>query len=266
MALFRYSRGAVPLLMSIPHVGTEIPEDIRTRLTPPALALEDTDWHLDRLYGFAGGLGLSILQARTSRYVIDLNRPPDDEPLYPGARNTELVPLTTFGEEAIYKEGAVPDAAEVAARRARFWQPYHDRLAAELAALRERHGLAVLFDCHSIKSEVPRFFEGVLPDFNLGTADGESCDPSLRDRLAAALAAHDRYSLAVDGRFKGGYITRRYGRPAEGVHAFQLELALKTYMDETPPFALREELARQLRPALQDMLAAALAWAGSQAG
>jgi N-formylglutamate deformylase len=260
-APYLFRAGSVPLIMSIPHVGEAIPEAIRARMTAAGHVIADTDWYLDRLYDFADALGISVIQATQSRYVIDLNRAPDGVPLYPGASNTELVPLTSFANEPLYRTGSAPDEAEVALRRETFWLPYHDRLAQELAAMTARFGVAVLFDCHSIRSQVPRFFEGRLPDFNLGTAAGESCDPVLRVRLTAALAADTRYTLAVDGRFKGGYITRRYGRPAAAVHAFQLELSLVTYMDEEPAYRWREDLAAQVRPSLRRMVETAIAWA-----
>ena len=260
MDSFHFKPGDTPVLMSIPHGGTALPGDLASRLTPEAQRLPDTDWHLDRLYDFAPALGIAILRAEFSRYAIDLNRAPDGSALYPGARNSELVPVTTFADEPIYREGPSPDAHEVARRREQFWKPYHARLAGSLEEIKRRHGHAVLFDCHSIRSAVPRFFEGRLPDFNLGTADGSSCDNSLRDRLAGSLAGFDTYSLAVDGRFKGGYITRHYGAPKDGIHAFQLELSYATYMEEDPPFTFRDDLAERVRPALKSMLETALEW------
>lgn len=257
---YRFRAGSVPLLMSIPHVGEHIPPELGGRMTQAGSAIADTDWYLDRLYDFADALGISVLQATHSRYVIDLNRAPDGKPLYPGVSNTELVPLTTFTNEPIYRDGAAPDEAEVAHRRETYWRPYHERLAEALKEMTSRFGVAVLFDCHSIRSQVPRFFEGRLLDFNLGTASGASCDPALRARLEATLAADARYTLAVDGRFRGGYITRKYGRPAAGVHAFQLELSLATYMDEEPTYGWREDLAGQVRPTLRRMVETAVAW------
>jgi N-formylglutamate amidohydrolase len=247
--------------MSIPHVGETVPRDVRARMTEAGNAIADTDWHLDRLYDFADTLGISVIQAIYSRYVIDLNRAPDGVPLYPGASNTELVPLTSFADAPLYRAGAAPDEAEVALRRETYWRPYHDRLEALLKDMVARFGVVVLFDCHSIRSRVPRFFDGRLPDFNLGTAAGASCDAGLRARLEAALAADTRYTLAVDGRFKGGYITRRYGRPSDDVHAFQLELSLATYMDEDPAYRWRDDLAQQVRPSLRRMVETAIAWA-----
>ena len=236
-------RGRAPLLISLPHNGTALPEALRPRLTDSALRLADTDWHVDRLYAFARDLGASILVPRFSRYVVDLNRPPDDVSLYPGQNTTGLVPLRQFSGAAVYRDGAAPDAAEVAERVQRYWQPYHAVLQDELARLRAAHGRVVLWEGHSIRSECPFLFDGRLPDFNLGTAAGVSCATGLQQRLGAVLAAQSRYSHVTNGRFKGGYITRHYGRPDEGVDAVQLELAQCNYMDEDS-FAYDEERAR----------------------
>jgi len=260
---FRFSPGAAPLLVSMPHVGTHVPEAIAARMTEPALALADTDWHVDRLYNFLGDLGASVIAATHSRYVIDLNRDPEGTPLYPGASETELCPTTSFAQEAIYLKGGAPDAAEVARRRGTVWQPYHDRVRQELAAIKARHGLALLWDAHSIRSRVPRFFEGRLPDLNLGSGGGVTAAPELIERVAetARSAATEGYSHAVDGRFKGGYITRAYGKPEGGTHALQLELSQITYMDENPPYGFREDLAAEVRPVLRRLLETALTWA-----
>lgn len=258
-ATFTLHRGYAPLLVSVPHCGTELPDEVRAALVPRAHATEDADWHLDRLYAFVRERGASLLVPRYARYAIDLNRPPDDTPMYPGASNTGLVPTTFFDGTPLYRDGQAPSAAAIASRRQRWWQPYHDALAAELAALRERHGFAVLLDGHSIRSRIPWLFEGKLPDFNLGTAGGASCAPSLREAATRALTVPG-YTLAVDGRFKGGYITRRYGRPAERAHAVQLEMCQSTYMDEAPPFALDEARAAQLAPRLRALVDALLDW------
>lgn len=264
MSVYRLQQGRVPLLISLPHVGTEIPPTIAERLVPRALASEDTDWHLERLYGpLAEALGASLIVPRYSRYVIDLNRPPDDRPLYPGAAGgTGLVPTRFFTSESLYREGAEPDAAEVAQRRAAYWQPYHDALAAELARLRAAHGRALLFDGHSIRSELPWLFDGRLPALNLGTADGAACAPAIKQRLGALLAGQQRYSHVVDGRFKGGYITRHYGQPASGVHAVQLEMCQRCYMDETrdPRQAYDAQAAAQVEPLIAQLLKEMLAW------
>lgn len=230
--VFTLHRGTSPLVISFPHVGTTIPDDQRWRYTERALHVEDTDWFLDRLYAFAAGLGATLLVPRFSRYLIDLNRGSDNAPMYPGRNNTELCPTRHFTGEPLYRDGAAPDEAEIRRRVACCWQPYHDALAAALAEARVRHGHAVLFDAHSIKSELPWLFEGRLPHLNLGTVDGTSCAPALRDAVAGVLAAQATFSHVVDGRFKGGHITRAHGRPHEGVHAVQLEMCWRAYMDE----------------------------------
>ncbi len=232
---YTLTRGQTPLLVSFPHVGTEIPADQRHRYSGRALQVEDTDWFLDRLYAFALELGAGLIVPRYSRYLIDLNRPPENQPMYPGANNTELCPTRHFTGEQLYREGQAPDACEIARRLAAYWQPYHQALTGELARLQARHGHAVLFDAHSIKSELPWLFEGTLPHLNLGTVSGSACAPALRDALAAVLAAQDAYSHVVDGRFKGGHITRHHGHPEAGIHAVQLEMCWRAYMDETPP-------------------------------
>ncbi|MCB2022976.1 MAG: N-formylglutamate deformylase [Burkholderiaceae bacterium] len=253
-AVFTLHRGSAPLLVSFPHVGTLIPADIQPRLEPFALEVADTDWHLEPLYAFARELGASLLVSRVSRYCIDLNRPPENTPMYAGANNTELCPTRAFTGVPIYREGEAPDDAEIARRLQRYWRPYHDALGAELARLKALHGHALLFDAHSIKSELPWLFEGRLPDLNLGTAGGESCGARARDALAAVLQRQTRYTHAVDGRFKGGYITRRYGRPGEGVQAVQLEMCWRCYMAETPPYEIDEARAQQVRPVLRQLL------------
>ena len=261
MEPYRLQRGSTPLLVSIPHCGTHLPTDIAGRLTPEARLLADTDWHVDRLYDFAAGLGASLLTATHSRYVIDLNRPPDGAALYPGADNTELCPTTTFAREDIYREDFIPDAAEIGRRVETCWRPYHETLAAELGRLRAGHGIALLFDAHSIRSQVPRFFAGRLPDFNLGTVGGTSADAGLAARLLGICESAAGFSSILNGRFSGGYITRAYGRPAEGVHAVQLEQSQITYMDEDPPFGYRADLAGTVRPVLEALLGEMLAWA-----
>lgn len=249
--------GTTPLLVSIPHCGTAVPPEIFETFTPEGQLLADTDWHVDRLYGFASELGAGVVAARYSRYLIDLNRAPDDAPLYPGASNTELCPTTTFDKEPIYQAGCAPDRDEIARRRERYWRPYHAKVAEELSRLHAQHGVAILWEAHSIRSRVPRFFEGRLPDLNLGSAGGTSADAKLVEAVADA-ARDGPFELVVDGRFKGGYLTRSNGKPAAGIHALQMELAQDLYMDETPPFAYRESLAERLQPVLRGMLGAVL--------
>lgn len=252
------TQGSLPLLVSMPHVGTNIPESLHDSYQPRALQTEDTDWHLQRLYDFVGALGASRLVPSVSRYVIDLNRPPDDTPMYPGASNTELCPTRFFTGEPLYREGCVPDAAEQEHRRALHWQPYHDALATELSRLKAVHGFALLWDAHSIRSEIPWLFEGRLPDLSLGTADGKSASGPIAHAVMQACGAQSRYSAVLNGRFKGGYITRHYGDPGQHVHAIQLEMCQSTYMQEHAPFAYDEHLASQVQPLLQQMMAAAL--------
>jgi N-formylglutamate deformylase len=254
----RLERGRAPVLVSMPHAGTHIPDELKPAYQPRALALEDTDWHLPRLYAFAAELGASILRAGVSRYVIDLNRPPDDAPMYPGAANTELCPTRFFTGDDLYLPGQAPTPGQRALRRALHWQPYHDTLAGELARIRAQHGFALLWDAHSIRSEIPWLFDGVLPDLNIGTAAGASADASITQAVAAAAARHAEFTQAVNGRFKGGYITRHYGRPAGRVHAVQLEMCQKLYMSERTPFAYDETRAARVQPVLRDMLQAAL--------
>jgi N-formylglutamate deformylase len=258
--VYTLHRGSAPLLLSLPHVGTQIPPALQPRFIERALATEDTDWHLDRIYDFARRLGASVIVPRYSRYVIDLNRPPENRPMYAGANNTELCPTRFFSGDPLYRDGQAPDGTEVQERLVRYWRPYHDALAAELVRLEQEHGHAVLWDGHSIRSVLPWLFEGKLPDLNLGTANGASCAPSLRDALMRALAAQERYTQVTDGRFKGGYITRRYGRPASGVHAVQLEMCWSTYMQERPPYTVDTRRAAQLEPLLRTLLQAVLAW------
>ena len=265
---FRFHQGTRPLLISMPHVGTHLPPAIAARLTDAARQVPDTDWHLERLYGFAGELGASILVATHSRYVVDLNRPPDNQSLYPGQDTTGLCPVDTFDKTPLYAAGDTPDDAEIDARRAALWQPYHRQLQTELDRLRAAHGTVVLWDAHSIRSVVPRFFEGRLPDLNLGTADGASCDLLLADALLAigkqaSGKQANGYSAVLNGRFKGGYITRRYGQPALGVHAVQLELTQCSYMQEALPFDYLTSQAVGIQPHLRAMLQAALAFTQS---
>ncbi len=264
MEIFRFHRGNTPLLVSVPHCGTHVPDHIARRLTPAARPLPDTDWHVDRLYDFAGELGASVLTATHSRYVIDLNRPPDDQPLYPGTNSTGLCPATTFAGAPIYAPGGAPGDDEVARRIETYWRPYHDRIGAALTELRARHGVALLFEAHSIRSQVPRLFDGRLPDLNLGTAGGSAADPGLTRRLATVCAGAEGFSHVLNGRFTGGYITRAHGRPTDGVHAVQLELSQATYMIEDPPFTYLPERAETIRPVLRALLVTMLEWAAGR--
>jgi N-formylglutamate deformylase len=252
--------GTAPLVVSVPHAGTEIPPELAADFIDAAREVPDTDWHLAVLYDFVRERGASLIVPRLSRYVIDLNRPGDDRPMYAGANNTELCPTRSFTGEPLYRPGRAPDAAEVARRRERYWQPYHDALQREIESVRARHGHAVLFDGHSIRSELPWLFEGTLPDLNLGTASGQSCARSLRQALERVLASQQRYSYVIDGRFKGGHITRHYGRPEAGVHAVQLEMCWSCYMLEAPPYAVDDSRSQSLRPLLHALVDTMLAW------
>ena len=257
---YQFKAGSIPLLVSMPHVGTDIPDEVLAAMTPTATDKQDTDWHLVRLYEFLGEMGASVLSARWSRYAIDLNRPPENTNLYPGQDTTGLCPVDTFHREPLYQEGRAPDDAEVQRRLQAYWKPYHDQLRAELDRLLALHGRVVLWDAHSIASHVPRFFEGKLPDLNFGTADGKSCADGLSDAIVSRALMQERYSIAVNGRFKGGHITRFYGEPAKGVHAIQLEMCQSTYMDEDAPYGYRADLAAQVQQPLRDMMQAAADW------
>ena len=255
---FYFRRGNAPVLVSMPHVGTELPEAVRPQLTAVAELLQDTDWHIERLYAFAESLDATVLRARHSRYAIDLNRPPDGASLYPGQTTTGLCPTETFRGEPLYPEGRQPDETEQARRLVHHWRPYHDALRTELGRLRAIHGAVLLWDAHSIASHLPRLFDGQLPDFNFGTADGASCAPALIDAVRGAARGHP-YTQVLTGRFKGGYITRHYGAPNAGIHAIQLEMSQAIYMQETPPFSWLPALASPVQAALEDMFGAALA-------
>lgn len=257
---FELHRGRSPLLISFPHVGQLIPEQFRHRLVPRALEVEDTDWNLDRLYGFARELGASLLIPSTSRYVVDLNRPSDNQPMYPGQNNTELCPTRFFTGEPLYRSGCEPDSAEIGERVTSWWQPYHQALATELERLRGEHGHAVLFDAHSIKGELPWLFPGQLPDMNIGTASGASCAPSLRSAVETVFARQSRYSWVIDGRFKGGHITRTYGRPDSSVHAVQLEMSWRAYMLEEPPYDWHSARAAAVTPLLESLIRTLRDW------
>jgi N-formylglutamate deformylase len=259
MSTFTLQRGHAPLLISLPHDGSFIPDDVAARMHPTARRAPDTDWHVGRLYEpLARALGASVLKPEASRYVIDLNRPVDGHALYPGQRETGLVPLIGFDGEPLYRDGGEPDDTEIQRRMNDYWRPYHRAIAQELARLCAEHGRAVLWEGHSIRSRVPMLFEGRLPDFNLGTAAGTSCTPALQARLQACLESQSRFSFAVNGRFKGGYITRHYGAPATGAQAVQLELAQLNYMDEES-FAYDEAKAPAVQDVIGRMLQACLA-------
>ncbi|MCI4591920.1 N-formylglutamate deformylase [Sphingobium sp. BYY-5] len=223
-------RGDAPLVIGLPHTGTGIPDGMEAHFVSPWLARKDADWWVDRLYGFAVEMGATIVRTRISRSVIDVNRDPAGRSLYPGQATTALCPTTTFDGEPLYRD-EVPDAGEIARRRKRWFDPYHAALSAELDRLRAAHGKVVLYDAHSIVSHVPRLFDGELPQFNIGTDGGVTCDPALEAAVVGAVEATGRCHV-LNGRFRGGWTTRHYGRPAEGFHAIQMELAMRGYLTE----------------------------------
>jgi formiminoglutamase len=228
------ARGSAPLIVSIPHTGTDIPAEIAADLVSPWLALKDTDWHIERLYDFAPAFDATIIRTPVSRTVIDVNRDPSGRSLYPGQATTGLCPTETFDGEPLYRAGCEPGADEIARRRRLFFDPYHAALAAEIERLRRSNANVVLYDCHSIRSVIPRLFERDLPHMNIGTNNGASCDHTFAHVMQAVCDASG-FSWAVNKRFRGGYITRRYGRPESGVHAIQMELACRSYLDEPIP-------------------------------
>jgi len=249
----------------MPHPGLNLTPVVREGLVDEAVSLPDTDWHIPRLYDFAHDLGASVLAAEYSRFVIDLNRPSDDKPLYAGA-TTGLYPSTLFEGDPLFKEGQVPGKEERARYLEQIWTPYHDTLRNELERLRDEFGYALLFDAHSIRGHIPHLFEGRLPDFNLGTFNGASCDPGLEKRVETVCASAKNYSHVLNGRFKGGHITRHYGNPAENIHAVQLELAQSTYMEEFVPFHYRKDLAEPTRGVLKELLQGMIAWGQEKYG
>ncbi|MCX7172273.1 MAG: N-formylglutamate deformylase [Proteobacteria bacterium] len=255
-SVFELTAGDSPLLISIPHLGTRLPPEVIERFNQQGKAVADTDWHLDRLYDFAVQSGASVIAAIVSRYVIDLNRPPDGASLYPEQTTTGLCPLETFHGEPIYLPGAQPDQAEITRRVATYWKPYHDALADRIQTIRKRHGFVLLWEAHSICSTLPRLFDGVLPDLNFGTFEDRSADKAIGATLCAIAACYG-YSWVLNGRFKGGYITRHYGSPEKHVHAVQLEMSQRIYMDESAPFTYRPDLALGIERVLAHLLSEA---------
>lgn len=255
--IFESHQGRNPVVISVPHLGTDIPSELRDRYTAEALTLADTDWHLDRLYSFAERLDATIILAKVSRYVVDLNRPATGESLYPGMITTSLCPFESFRGEPLYRSGCEPDDAEIARRVDTYWRPYHAALEQEIARLRAKHANVLLWEAHSIASVLPRLFPGKLPDFNFGTSDGDSCSDKVV--VGAVDAVRDSgFTWVLNGRFKGGFITRKYGVPAEGVHAIQLEMCQSLYMEEHEPFQWRKDLATQVTPVVEACVKGAL--------
>ena len=256
MKLFDLSHGECPLILSMPHPGTELPPEVRPYLNAAGLSMADTDWHMQKLFQFAEAFAPSVIAACLSRYVIDLNRDPSGMSLYPGQATTGLVPETDFDGIPLWDR--LPDAAEVERRKALYFAPYHDALAAEIARVKARHGYAVLLDCHSIRSVIPRLFDGILPTLNLGTNGGASCAAEIHNAAADACASSG-FRFAVNGRFKGGWITRRYGSPAERVHAVQMEITQSAYLAaEQPPWSFDASRAAPLQSVLKRLITAIL--------
>jgi len=265
-------RGSVPLLLTLPHTGTDLVGGIDARLESPWLARKDADWWVERLYDFAGEIGATVIRTSISRTVIDVNRDPSGVSLYPGQATTELCPTTTFDGELLYRAGYAPDANEIALRRRAWFEPYHSALRAEIERLRAQHRAVVLYDCHSIRSRIPRLFAGLLPNFNIGTHSGASCAPELTARVEAVCAA-TAFERVTNGRFKGGYTTRHYGRPGEGVHALQMELACRGYMQEPEqvnpgnwPTPYDPAVAAPMRAALERVLRACVEFVSAHSG
>jgi N-formylglutamate deformylase len=262
--------GDAPLVVSFPHTGVEIPEAIESLLVSPWLARKDADLWVDGLYDFAHALGATTIRTSLSRTVIDVNRDPSGASLYPGQTTTGLCPLETFDGEPLYKSGSEPGPAEVLRRRAEYFDPYHQALAAELERKRAEFGCVVLYDAHSIRSHMPRLFDGMLPQFNIGTNNGVTCDPALTEAIEQACDHVD--SRVTNGRFRGGWITRKFGNPAAGIHAVQMELAMRGYLREPEgapnknnwPAPLDDVLAARLRVGLRDVLDACIAFANSR--
>ena len=253
--------GESPLLLGQPHGGIEIPDSILARLNRHGQAKADTDWHIGRLY--AGLIDdVSIVSTPIHRYVIDANRDPADQSLYPGLNTTSLCPTTTFDGTAIYRDGQAPSADEIGERRQRYHQPYHDALREQLERIRQKHGYAILYDCHSIRSRVPFLFDGKLPDFNIGSNDGRTCDPAVENAVREACDAASEYSTVSNGRFKGGWTTRHYGDPRHGYHAVQMELAQCNYMLEQAPWTYDTAGAERLRVILATILGNLIVAAG----
>ena len=272
LAWLTVQRGSAPLVVSLPHTGLGIPTEIEDHLVSPWLARKDADWWIERLYDFATELGATTVHTAVSRTVIDVNRDPSGVSLYPGQATTELCPSTSFDGEPLYRTGGAPGADEIERRRQLFFEPYHAALADEVARLRAEHGRVVLYDCHSIRSRVPRLFDGDLPVFNIGTNSGAACAPDLTAKIEAICDA-SRLTRVTNGRFKGGFITRRYGNSTADVHAVQMELACRGYMRETPgpveeaswPVPYDEAYAASMRATLRRVLEGALAFARSSA-
>ena len=250
---FIVKEGDSPVVLGMPHGGTDIPDRLAPRYNDLGLEMSDTDWWIDKLY-----VGLldnpTVVRATFSRFVIDANRDPSGASLYPGQNTTGTCPTTTFDDVQIYLEGQEPSEDEIAGRVEKFHAPYHNALAEQLERARAKHGVVVLYDCHSIRSNIPFLFEGELPVFNIGTNGGITCGPQIEAAVENVCAAADGYDYALNGRFTGGWTTRRYGQPDNNMHAIQMELGQRAYMDEFPPWNYRPDLADGVRHYLKDLL------------
>ncbi len=255
MQVVSVTRGQSPIVLGQPHGGTYVPDDVAARLNANGRSLKDTDWHINRLY--EGLLAdATVVQSHVHRYVIDANRDPNGVSLYPGQNTTTLVPVTDFDGQPIWQSGQESSVDEIEARRHAYHAPYHAALAEELRRVKTRHGVAVLFDCHSIRSRIPFLFKGTLPDLNIGTDNGVTCAPKI-EFVTNELAASSPFDTVLNGRFRGGWSTRHYGQPEAGIHAIQMELAQSTYLTaETEPWAFDSGKANRLRPWLHDILTA----------
>lgn len=251
-----FEAGNSPLIISIPHMGVEVPDDLLQKMTPAGRQLADTDWHLDQFYEFARGIGASFLMARFSRYVVDLNRPPNDETLYAGQTKTGLFPQLTFRGEPVYDSVDELPVQEQQYRKTTYWKPYHDKLAIEIERLKNQHSQVLVWEAHSIASVLPRLFPGKLPDLNIGTNGGLSAAAPLLTAIEQSLATCP-FTWVANGRFKGGHNTRAFGNPANGVHTIQLEMCQSTYMNEDYPFAYRPDLVKEVQPVVHNMVNAA---------
>ncbi len=253
MSFVEITRGSGAVVLGMPHVGTTVPDDIFARLNEIGRGLSDTDWHIDRLYASLLP-SASIVKATTHRYVIDVNRDPDGVSLYPGQNTTSLCPMTDFDGQPLWRPGQEPEPADIEERRQTYHRPYHAALAEILEETRARHGVAILYDCHSIRSNIPFLFDGLLPSFNVGTNSGNSCALPVAKTIERVCRDAEHFDTAIDGRFKGGWTTRHYGNPSAGVHAIQMELAQRTYMEERAPWSYRADRADRVRPYLAQML------------
>lgn len=268
MSWLTVERGSAPLIVSFPHTGTDIPAQYESRFVSSWLARKDADWWIDRLYDFASELGATTIHTAISRSVIDVNRNPNGVSLYPGMQTTELCPTTTFDGEPLYVAGKELEASEIPARRLSYFDPYHAAIESEIARLRQIHSTIVIYDCHSIRSVVPRLFDDRLPNFNIGTNSGASCAPELTAAVETC-CARTNFSRTTDGRFKGGWITRSHGQPSKGVHAIQMELACRGYMRDPPdrvseanwPSAYDTAYAQPMRQTLKAILESCLRFA-----